>query len=104
MTNGSKNFYVGMTDDLERRVFEHKNRVFENSFTNRYTILRLVYYEEIEGCEESFERETQIKKWRREKKIKLIESLNPYWKDLSKGWYEDKWSEDLSALVEMVNG
>jgi len=73
--------YVGITNDLIKRVWEHKNKCVEG-FTNKYEIHHLVYYEFHENPESAITREKQIKKWRRLWKLKLIEEKNPMWKDL----------------------
>jgi putative endonuclease len=78
-------FYVGMTNDIVRRVRQHKERVHEG-FTARYNIDRLVWYEVWHYVRTAIAREKQIKPWRREKKIRLIESLNPAWQDWSEEW------------------
>ena len=78
-------FYVGVTNDIVRRVREHKQGTFEG-FTSRYNIDRLVWYEVWPYVRTAIAREKQIKPWRREKKIRLIESLNPTWQDLSEDW------------------
>ena len=75
--------YTGVTNDLSRRVFEHREH-FVSGFTRRYNVDKLVYYELSEDISVAIAREKQIKCWRREKKISLIESLNPKWDDLSK--------------------
>jgi putative endonuclease len=72
--------YVGSTDDLARRVHEHK-KGRANAFTTRYRVNRLVYYEPAESRIAAVQRELEIKPWRREKKIALIESMNPSWRD-----------------------
>ena len=82
MTNHSGTLYVGVTNDLRRRVWDHKQRQVEG-FTRCYNITRLVYYEETADVTAAIAREKQIKGWLRKKKIALIESLNPGWKDLS---------------------
>jgi len=87
MTNNSKTLYTGVTDDLVRRVYEHKNKLIEG-FTQKYNIARLVYYEITSDVQAAIQREKQIKGWLRKKKIALIEAANPEWKDLSEGWYE----------------
>jgi putative endonuclease len=87
MTNHSGTLYVGVTNDLRRRVWEHKQKLVEG-FTKRYNITRLVYYEETPDVTTAIDREKQIKGWLRKKKIVLIESLNPGWKDLGEGWYD----------------
>ena len=83
MTNKSGTLYVGVTNNLERRISEHKNSLIEG-FTKKYKINRLVYYEETNDILAAIHREKQIKGWLREKKIALIESVNPEWNDLSK--------------------
>jgi putative endonuclease len=82
MTNNSKTLYTGVTGDLERRVYEHKNK-FVEGFTKKYRITKLVYFEVTNSVESAIAREKQIKGWLRKKKISLIESSNPDWKDLS---------------------
>ncbi len=73
--------YIGVTGDLPTRVYEHKND-FVEGFTKRYGLHTLVYYEAGEGQEGAVQREKQIKEWRREWKIALIEGVNPEWNDL----------------------
>ena len=87
MTNKSKTLYTGVTNNLERRVYEHKNKLVAG-FTNKYNITKLVYYEETNDVHLALVREKQIKGWLRSKKIVLIESENPEWKDLSLEWYD----------------
>ena len=86
MTNKSKTLYVGITNNLERRVYEHKNSLIDG-FTKKYHINQLVYFEETNDVTEAIAREKKIKGWLRAKKIALIESTNPDWKDLSNDWY-----------------
>ncbi len=86
MSNKSKTLYTGVTDDLERRVYEHKNKLKEG-FTKRYNITRLVYFDETDDIGIAIGREKEIKGWLRRKKIDLICSMNPDWKDLSEGWF-----------------
>jgi putative endonuclease len=74
--------YVGVTSDLVKRIYEHKNSIFEG-FTKKYSINLLVYYEAHNEIKVAIEREKQIKNWKREWKIDLIEKNNPTWKDLS---------------------
>jgi len=74
--------YAGVTSDLKKRVFEHKNCVFPESYTSKYKAFKLVYYEGFHTIEDAIAREKQIKAGSRKKKIELIESLNPEWKDL----------------------
>ena len=77
--------YTGVTNSLERRMYEHKNDLIDG-FTKKYHVHKLVYYEFTTDVRGALEREKQVKAWRREKKIALIESLNPKWKDLSLEW------------------
>jgi len=79
--------YTGVTNDLERRLWEHKNHADPNSYTARYRINKLVWYEVTGDVESAIAREKQIKSWSREKKNRLIRDTNPEWKDLSEtGW------------------
>jgi putative endonuclease len=87
MTNRSKTLYTGVTNNLIRRVYEHKQKLIPG-FTQKYKIDRLVYYEETLDIQAAIAREKQIKGWLRTKKIALIESTNPQWLDLSLDWYE----------------
>ena len=87
MTNRSKTLYTGVTNNLERRVYEHKNKLVAG-FTSKYNITKLVYYEETSNVHAALAREKQIKGWRRAKKIALIEAENPEWKDISLEWYK----------------
>lgn len=76
-----KVLYVGITDDLVKRIGEHKNNIREG-FTNKYNVHRLVYYEEIEDVQVAMAREKRLKRWNRQWKIELIENDNPEWNDL----------------------
>ncbi|MHB8105310.1 MAG: GIY-YIG nuclease family protein [Dehalococcoidales bacterium] len=73
--------YIGVTNDLVRRVYEHKND-FVEGFTKKYNVHMLVYYEQCESIESAIQREKQLKAWHRAWKIRLIEEANPDWKDL----------------------
>ena len=75
--------YVGVTSDLRRRIYEHKNHLDKKSFTAKYNISRLVYFEETTDVKAAIEREKQIKSWKRERKTDLIMASNPRWEDLS---------------------
>ena len=86
MTNKSRTLYTGVTNNLMRRVYEHKNKLIPG-FTSKYNIKILVYYETTSSVHVALAREKQIKGWVRAKKIALVESLNPQWKDLSKEWF-----------------
>jgi Predicted endonuclease containing a URI domain len=74
-------FYVGVTNNLIRRVYEHKNKLVKG-FTSKYNINKLVYYEVFSDVRDAIYREKQIKSWSRKKKIEMIEKFNPEWKDL----------------------
>jgi putative endonuclease len=78
--------YTGVTNDLERRMCEHKNKLIPG-FTSKYNLKRLVYFEETVDVNAAIAREKQIKGWLRKKKVALIESQNPAWNDLSEEWY-----------------
>ena len=88
LTNSTRRLYVGVTRDIHRRVYEHKNKLVEG-FTNEYNITWLAYFEETTDVRAALEREKQIKRWRRDKKLTLIESMNPDWRDLAQHWYEE---------------
>ncbi|HZL66612.1 MAG TPA: GIY-YIG nuclease family protein [Candidatus Limnocylindrales bacterium] len=85
LASRSHQFYVGVTNNLERRMRQHREHVFEG-FTARYNIDRLVWYHIFGDIRDAIAREKQLKGWRREKKIQLIESENPTWQDLSEEW------------------
>ena len=76
--------YVGVTDNLVGRVIQYKKKVYKNSFTAKYNVTKLVYFEAYEDVHEAIAKEKQLKKWKREWKIKIIEENNPDWKDLYK--------------------
>ena len=85
LASRSHNFYVGVTNNLVRRIRQHREREQEG-FTSRYNINRLVWYQVFGDVHAAIAKEKQIKRWRREKKIRLIEGLNPTWQDLSEEW------------------
>jgi putative endonuclease len=89
MTNRPRShvLYTGVTGDLSRRVFEHKKKLVPG-FTSRYNLTRLAYHECFFCPDAAIDREKEIKGWRRSKKIKLIESMNPHWDDLAERWSE----------------
>ena len=74
--------YIGVTKDLIRRVYEHKHKLDPNSFTAKYDVHKLVYFESTSDVRAAIEREKQIKGWNRKRKNKLVESMNPRWDDL----------------------
>ena len=86
LTNwNNKVIYLGVTNNLERRLYEHKNKLVKG-FTEKYNVNKLVYFEETQDVTAAIAREKEIKKWRREKKNQLVEQMNPNWKDLSSEW------------------
>ena len=83
LTNAHKNVvYTGVTNDLKRRIYEHKHHLDKGSFTSQYNVEYLVYYEETNNIESAISREKQIKSWNRKKKNELVESMNPKWEEL----------------------
>ncbi len=78
--------YIGVTNNIERRIEEHKNKLNPNCFTSKYDVNLLVYYETFQYINDAIDREKQLKKWNRQWKINLIEEENKDWKDLSKDW------------------
>ncbi|MCS6829480.1 MAG: GIY-YIG nuclease family protein [bacterium] len=88
LSSKSRVLYTGITSDLYRRIWEHKQKLVPG-FTARYNVNRLVYYEEFSRVSDAIAREKQIKGWLRCKKTALIEAHNPQWMDLSEGWYEE---------------
>lgn len=79
--------YIGITNDLKRRIYEHKNKLVDG-FTKKYYLVKLIYFEEYDDVLQSLSREKQLKKWSRIKKEKLINIVNPKWKDLSEDIYK----------------
>jgi putative endonuclease len=80
--------YIGITNDLQRRIYEHKKGI-KNGFTQKYGVSTLVYFETFQEVNEAIQREKNLKKWKRDWKIKLIERDNKKWLDLAVDWYED---------------
>ena len=77
--------YIGVTNDLRRRLYEHKNKLIEG-FTSKYNVNKLVYFEETSDITSAIQREKNLKKWKRQWKNELIEKVNPEYKDLSDEW------------------
>ncbi|MGC2448578.1 MAG: GIY-YIG nuclease family protein [Candidatus Sulfotelmatobacter sp.] len=90
--------YIGMTNNLHKRVWEHKNHIREG-FTDDYNCTRLVYWESFDDVVNAINREKQLKRWRREKKEWLIERKNPHWKDLAVDWYEAETKGPSTAVL-----
>ncbi len=88
MSSLTGTLYTGMTNNLERRVFEHKQKSFPG-FSTKYNVTRLAYYEETDDVQAAIAREKEIKGWRRSKKIDLIKRVNPKWEDLAADWFDD---------------
>ena len=87
MTNKSRTLYVGMTNNIKKRVYEHKSKLIDG-FTKKYNISRLVYFETFGDSYSAIAREKTIKGWLRKKKIELVSRTNPDWRDLSEDWYD----------------
>ena len=85
LANRTKTIYTGVTNDLQRRIFEHKH-LMTKGFAYKYKLTKLVYYEVGRDIKVAISREKQIKGWLRKKKVALIESVNPEWRDLSEEW------------------
>ncbi len=81
--------YIGVTNNLERRIYEHKNALVRG-FSKKYKVHNLVYYEETNDVYAALEREKQLKNWNRKWKIALIERVNPDWSDIANDWIPDK--------------
>jgi len=82
--------YIGVTNNLQRRFLEHKDQKM-GGFTKKYNVKKLVYFEMTDDIYAAISREKELKKWRREKKVNLIESINPSWKDLYYDLFENNW-------------
>ena len=80
--------YIGVTNNLENRMYQHKNKLVDG-FTQKYGVDKLVHYEMTNDVRSAIQREKQLKKWNRKWKLELIEKENPEWKDLSKEWFDE---------------
>jgi len=96
----SRTLYIGVTGDLHKRAFEHKWKEHDG-FSAKYNCDRLVWFESYQDVEKAIAREKQLKGWRREKKIALIEKMNPAWVDLSGDWYDVEPRDYKRALDRM---
>jgi putative endonuclease len=90
----SGTLYIGMSGNLYNRVFEHKFHCIEG-FTEKYGVVRLLYFESFDEVVKAINREKQLKGWKRAKKIALIESVNPHWEDLARDWFP--WMTDCGG-------
>jgi len=102
MASRSRTLYVGVTRDLKKRVFEHKWKEHDG-FTADYNCDRLIWFESHQDVTKAIAREKQLKGWRREKKIALIERTNPAWVDLSKDWYDIEPADLKRATDRMLS-
>ncbi len=87
LASRSRNLYTGITNNLGRRVWEHKQGLVPG-FTKKYRVHRLVYFETYPAVKRAIDREKEIKSWRREKKVKLVNAVNPSWYDLAEDWFQ----------------
>ncbi|MCU1270616.1 MAG: excinuclease subunit [Acidobacteriaceae bacterium] len=94
--SSSGTLYIGMTNSIYRRVLQHKGREIEG-FSAKYNCTRLVYYESFDDVTKAIDREKQLKRWIRRKKIALIESKNPRWSDLA-----EKWGAQMAFAGESI--
>jgi putative endonuclease len=102
MASRSRTLYVGVTGDLHKRVFQHKWKEHDG-FTEKYNCDRLVWFENYQDVTRAIAREKQLKGWRREKKVALIEKTNPAWVDLSRDWYDLEPADFKRATERMLS-
>jgi putative endonuclease len=88
--------YIGVTNNLERRLYEHRNKLVKG-FTSKYNLAKLVHIEQTGDALAAITREKQLKGWTRAKKMALVESTNPQWRDLSEDWYKPATTPPLSS-------
>jgi putative endonuclease len=93
--------YIGMTNNLRKRVWQHKNHRLEG-FTDEYNCTRLVYWESFDDAHKAIGREKQLKGWRREKKNWLVTQKNPRWQDLAADWYEEETRGPSTAVLRSL--
>ncbi len=86
MTNKSGTLYIGLTNNIKKRIYEHKNKMIEG-FTKKYNIDKLLYFETFIDVDSAIVREKTLKGWLRKKKLELIRESNPDWEDISEEWY-----------------
>jgi putative endonuclease len=99
MASKSRVLYIGMTNTLRRRVWQHKNRLCPE-FTRNYPVHRLVYFERFQYVRNAIRREKQLKGWLRKRKIALIESANPTWEDLAADWFQPSEKQQVLRAQE----
>jgi len=95
--------YIGITNNLERRVYEHKKGITPG-FTKKYGLKILVHFDETDNMSVALTREKQLKKWNRKWKIRLIEETNPTWEDLAEGWFDENICKKLYSLDSRLHG
>ena len=98
----SHTLYIGVTGDLRKRAFEHKWQEHDG-FTKKYNCDRLIWFESHQNIEGAIAREKQLKRWKRDKKVALIEKMNPAWIDLSKDWYYVEPADFKRATDRMLS-
>ena len=107
MTNKNRTtLYIGVTNDLCRRIYEHKKHLLKNSFTHKYNLEYCIYYEEFPYFDLAIQREKELKKWNRQKKVDLIKKKNPKWEELitERGFIRNKisFSNQVNALIKKL--
>ena len=107
MTNKNRTtLYIGVTNDLIRRIYEHKHHLLKNSFTDKYNLEYCIYYEEFDNINLAIEREKELKKWNRQKKENLINNKNPDWNELvtDRGFKRNviPFSKQVKDLIEVL--
>jgi len=102
LASANRVLYIGVTNDLGRRVWEHKYGDIEG-FTSKYRVTNLVYWESFDDVRNAIVREKELKGWRREKKVALLEAMNPKWKDLAAGWYVPQSDEKMRRRFAQRN-
>ncbi|HTA56869.1 MAG TPA: GIY-YIG nuclease family protein [Candidatus Baltobacteraceae bacterium] len=102
MSNESKMLYVGVSNDLMKRVFQHKSKRIPG-FTQKYNLYKLVYFEQFGDIRAAIAREKEIKGWLRSKKVALIVTENPHWKDLAESWFKRPSKTNSSTHKTVAN-
>jgi putative endonuclease len=102
MSNESKMLYVGVTNGLQKRAFQHKSKLIPG-FTQKYNLFKLVYFEVFADIRVAIAREKEIKGWLRSKKLALITAKNPQWKDLAESWFKNPSNSRIRASEAVPN-